>query len=66
MTLPEAAAILGLKITSLRSQVYNGALKAKKIGRDWQVTPAEVERYRTEHLGRLGGRGVPRKPRPKP
>ncbi len=49
MTLKEAAELLGLSPTTLRVQIKNGALKAKKIGRDWWVTPKEVERYREEH-----------------
>ena len=49
MTLKEAAALLHLSPTTLRLQIRNGKLKAKKIGRDWWVTPKEVERYRKEH-----------------
>jgi excisionase family DNA binding protein len=51
MTLPEAAAALGLHPDTLRHQIHNGALRATKVGRDWTVTPREVERYRTESLG---------------
>jgi len=50
LTLPEAAAILGVTPATLRQQIAAGKLKARKIGRDWHVTPREVERYRTEHL----------------
>lgn len=56
MTLPEAAASLGLTAASLRHQVASGSLRASKRGRDWWVTPAEVERYRRDHLGRPGRR----------
>lgn len=52
MTLPEAAVLLGVSPTTLRVQVRNGRLRAVKKGRDWHVTPAEVERYRRESLGR--------------
>lgn len=48
MTLIDAAALLGVTAATLRQQIANGALKAKKVGRDWQVTPREVERYRKE------------------
>ena len=48
MTLVEAAALLGVTAATLRQQIANGKLRAKKIGRDWQVTPREVERYRRE------------------
>lgn len=59
MTLTEAAALLGLSPDTLRSQVRHGALRATKKGRDWHVTPAEVERYRRESLGRREPRSVP-------
>ena len=49
MTLTEAAAVLGLSADTLRWQIRNGALRAKKVGPIWTVTPAEVERYRREH-----------------
>lgn len=52
MTLTEAATSLGLSPATLRVQVRNGKLRAAKKGRDWHVTPAEVERYRRESLGR--------------
>lgn len=46
MTLNEAAALLGVTAATLRQQIANGKLRARKVGRDWQVTPREVERYR--------------------
>ena len=49
MTLVEAAAILGVTAATLRQQIARGTLKARKVGRDWSVTPREVERYRVEH-----------------
>jgi excisionase family DNA binding protein len=48
MTLIEAADLLGLDSSTLRWQIRKGKLKAKKVGRDWQVTRREVERYRLE------------------
>ena len=42
MTIPEAAASLGLAPATLRRQVKLGALRATKVGRDWHVTPKEV------------------------
>jgi excisionase family DNA binding protein len=49
VTLKEAAERLGLSPTTLRVQILRRKLNAKKIGRDWQVSPREVERYRQEH-----------------
>lgn len=46
LTLREAAAQLGLAASTLRVQIRNGKLHARKIGRDWIVSPKEVERYR--------------------
>jgi hypothetical protein len=48
LTLPEAAAIAGLSPVTLRVQVFNGRLAARKIGRDWVVTRRELERYMAE------------------
>jgi excisionase family DNA binding protein len=48
MTLVEAAALLGVTAATLRQQIARGRLRAKKQGRDWFVTPREVERYRRE------------------
>ena len=49
LTLAEAAAILKLSPDTLRWQIRNGRLVASKVGRDWLVAPAEVDRYRREH-----------------
>lgn len=49
MTLTEAAEALGLRPATLRQQIANGKLHAVKRGRDWHVTPREVERYRREN-----------------
>jgi excisionase family DNA binding protein len=54
MTLIEAASILGVTAATLRQQIANGKLRAVKQGRDWSVTPREVERYRRESA--RGGR----------
>ena len=50
LTLTEAAALLGVTPDTLRQQIHNGALKARKVGRDWTVTEREVDRYRRENL----------------
>jgi excisionase family DNA binding protein len=48
MTLIQAAALLGVTAATLRQQIANGKLRATKRGRDWFVTPKEVERYRRD------------------
>lgn len=48
LTLVEAAAELGMSPTTLRVQIRNGKLKARKVGPVWVVTRREVERYRRE------------------
>lgn len=50
MTLKDAAAMLGVTPDNLRGAIKRGTLKANKHGRDWFVTPAQVEKYRQEHL----------------
>ena len=50
MTLNEAAGVLGVDPGTLRVQIHNGKLRAKKVGPIWTVTPKEVERYRRESL----------------
>jgi len=52
LTLTEAAARLGLAASTLRVQIRNGKLRAKKVGRDWTVSSREVERYRRDHATR--------------
>ena len=52
MTTNEAATLLDLSPKTVRRQIENGAIAATKRGRDWWVTPAEVERYRRDSLGK--------------
>jgi excisionase family DNA binding protein len=52
MTLAQAAKSLGLATVTLRVQTQRGKLRAVKAGSLWLVTKQEVERYRSEHLGR--------------
>ena len=49
LSLPEAARTLGLAPSTLRHQIKNGKLTARKVSRDWYLTAEEVERYRREH-----------------
>jgi len=53
MTLVEAAIRLGLDPGTLRVQVHNGKLRARKVGPIWTVTEREVERYARENRRRL-------------
>ena len=48
-SLPEAAKVLGLAPSTLRHQIKNGKLKARRISRDWYIADDEVERYRTDN-----------------
>lgn len=49
LSLAEAAAALELSASTLRHQIRNGKLQARKVGRGWYVTADEVERYRREN-----------------
>lgn len=48
-SLPEAATILGLSPSTLRHQIKNGKLAARKVSRDWYVTAEELARYQREN-----------------
>lgn len=50
MTLTEAAAILGVTPHTLRQQVNRKKLSARRMGRNWYVTPQAVAQYREQHL----------------
>lgn len=56
LTLTQAAAFLGVTAASLRQQIANGSLRARKVGPVWTVTEREIERYRADSLGRPGRR----------
>jgi excisionase family DNA binding protein len=49
LSVPEAARSLGLAPATLRQQIRNGKLQARKVSRDWYLTEQEVERYRAEN-----------------
>lgn len=48
LTLAQAAGRLGIAAATLRAQVHRDKLRAAKLGRDWLVEEAEVERYRRD------------------
>lgn len=54
LTLTEAAARLHLDPSSLRHQIRNGKLRARKVGPVWTVSEREVDRYGRENRGKLG------------
>ncbi len=60
MTTKEAAAALGIKPVTVRAAIKSGKLRAVRHGRDWHITPAAVEAYRS---GSLGKPGRPSKPK---
>jgi hypothetical protein len=49
VSLADAATRLNLSSSTLRHQIRNKRFKARKIGRDWVTTDAEIARYRREH-----------------
>lgn len=56
MTTTEAAALLGISPKTVRRQAETGKLRARKVGRDWHITPAAVEAYRAASLGKRARR----------
>lgn len=54
LTLAEAAKLLDRSPETLRVQARAGQLRARLIGKTWVTTLDEVERYRAQHLGRVG------------
>ena len=49
MTIKEAAQALGLADSTLRWQISNRKLRARKMGGRWYVSDDEVTRYQQEH-----------------
>lgn len=57
LTLNEAAELLRLDPSTLRHQIANGKLQAKKVGPVWTITVREYERYRlVSHRATASGR----------
>lgn len=57
LTLAQAAAVLGLSPSTLRTQVQRGRLAAQLAGKTYLVQRSEVERYQREQAGRPGPKG---------
>jgi hypothetical protein len=49
-----AAARLGIARDTLRGQARKGVIKTMTLGGVFVTTSSEVERYRREHLGKVG------------
>lgn len=60
MRTEEVAAELGVSKTVVWRQIHLGRLPAEKFGRDWRISRADFELFRT--MDRKRGR--PRRPRP--
>lgn len=58
LTLAEAAVQLGMDASTLRWQIRNGRLKARKVGPIWTVSEREVDRYSRENRRPQSGGGV--------
>lgn len=54
LTVTEAAASLGIKPSTVRAQIKNGAIKASRVGPLYTITEKEVERYRATSRGKPG------------
>ena len=59
LTVAETAARLGRSERTVRDQLAAGVMRGQKVGRDWIVELAEVDRYRRDHLGRPGPKAAP-------
>jgi excisionase family DNA binding protein len=59
MTIPEAAASLGLATSTLRHQIAKKKLKARRMGGRWYVSEAEVARYKSDNKRQGESDGTP-------
>jgi excisionase family DNA binding protein len=50
----EAADLLGVSRQAILKAIDRKTLRAKKVGRDWQISSKAIETYRAEHLGKRG------------
>jgi excisionase family DNA binding protein len=56
LTLGQAAARLGLSPSTLRSQIHNGHLRGRLVGKTWTISERELDRYAASSLGKPGRR----------
>ena len=60
ITVTEAAAALGVSRMAVLLAISRGTLSAVKLGTQWTLERAEVERYAAEHSGKVGKRAKPK------
>lgn len=53
-TTQQAAEQLGISRQAILKAIDRKTLKAKKVGRDWQISARAIEQYRALHLGKPG------------
>ena len=53
-TTQQAANQLGIGRQAILKAIKRGTLKARKVGRDWQISARAIEQYRADHLGKPG------------
>jgi excisionase family DNA binding protein len=56
-TTQQAADQLGISRQGIIKAIKRGTLKARKVGRDWQISARAIEQYRIDHLGKPGRKG---------
>lgn len=61
LTTTEAASRLGVKPKTVAYYIKRGLLKAVKFGRDYQITPDELDRFERERRKPGYPKGKPRK-----
>ena len=57
LTTQQVADQLRVSRQAILKAIKRGTLKARKVGRDWQITSHAIEQYRIEHLGKPGRKG---------
>lgn len=62
IALSTAAEELGVAASTLRHQAQAGRIQAIVVGKTWITTRQEVDRYRREHLGRVGRPSMEHRP----
>lgn len=48
LTTREAAAVLGISLRTVQAHIKAGNIRAEKHGRDYLITPSEIERFSKE------------------